>query len=89
MAAINRTSIGRASGIIGALAVLFLWLGLALPDRYGNRITHLIGLPGIFGTMFAGVVLTTVAAVLHSRWWLLAVAAALATFVLFVVGGLS
>lgn len=89
MAAMNRTSVGRAAGIIGGLAGLFPWLGLALVEIYRDRMPPLIGLYGLLGIMFAGVVLTTVAAVLHSRWWLLAVAGAVATFAFFVVGGLS
>ena len=71
--------VGRFAGSLGAIAVLMLWIGLALPSRF---VPH-VGLGVGIALMASGVFLTFLAALLDSKWWLLAVAAALVTFVLF------
>jgi hypothetical protein len=81
MAAMNRVAAGRYAGVAGTLVVLSLWIGLALPERLTPRLGLSVGL----SLMTAGVLLTGVAAILHSKLWLLTLAAAIVTFVLFFI----
>ena len=85
MVTIGRRRMGLCAGVLGVIDVLFLWGSLSLPPSLTPRIGFGFG----FTVMTAGVILTGVAAVLQSRWWLLAVAGAIATFVIFSVAVLS
>jgi hypothetical protein len=75
----SRVQVGRCAGTLGALAVILLWTGLALPSRLVPRVGLGVGL----GLMTGGVLLTVTAALLDSKRWLFVVAAAVVTFVLF------
>jgi hypothetical protein len=75
----SRIQVGRFAGSLGAMAVLMLWTGLAVPSRFVPHVGLGIGLT----LMASGVLLTFVAALLDSKWWLIAVAGGLVTFALF------
>jgi len=77
----RRAYVGRCLGSLGVVAVLMLWTGLILPSRFVPHVGLGVGLC----LMTSGVLLTLVASFLDSRWWLLGVAAAVVTFVLFLV----
>lgn len=77
----SRVQVGRCAGSLGAVAMLMLWTGLALPSRFVPHVGLAIGLT----LMTGGVLLTVLATLLDSKWWLLAVAAAVVTFVLFLM----
>jgi hypothetical protein len=81
MVAVSRALLGRSAGVIGSLAVLFLWVGLALPAHLMPRFGLVVGLV----IMSAGVLFTAAATFLHSKWWLIMLAAAIATFVMFLI----
>ena len=81
----KKANVGKLAGILGIADVLSLWIPLALPAR----LTPHVGFYVLLAFMSAGVLLTVVAALLHSKWWLLAVAGASVTFAIFFVGGLS
>lgn len=81
----KKAKAGKLAGILGIADVLFLWIPLALPARFTPR----FGFYLLLVFMSAGVLLTVVAALLHSKWWLLAVAGAAVTFAFFFVGALS
>jgi hypothetical protein len=81
VAAVKRPLVGQYAGMLGTLAVLSLWIGVALPARLTPNIGVGVGLT----LMTAGVLLTALAALLHSKLWLFALAAAVATFVLFAI----
>ena len=81
MLAMKRMLVGRCAGILGTVAVLLLWLGVALPNRFVPRVGLGVGL----SLMSGGVVGTAVASILDSKRWLLAVAAAVVTFILFYI----
>lgn len=77
----SRVRLGRCAGVLGTLAVLVLWAGLALP----SRLVPAVGLGVGLSLMTGGVVLTTIAAFLDSKWWFFMVAASVVTFVLFFI----
>jgi hypothetical protein len=81
MLKIKRALVGRCAGILGIVAVLLLWLGLMLPSHLVPR----VGLGEGLSLMSGGVVGTVVASILDSKCWLLAVAVAVVTFILFYV----
>ena len=78
---ISRATVGRCFGMVGTLAVVFLWVGVMLPARFMPRFGLDLGLV----IMSAGVLFTGAAVFLHSKWWLLMLAVATATFVLFFI----
>ena len=73
--------VGRCAGIPGTLAVVLLWLGVALPRNVVPRGGLGVGL----SLMFSGVVGTAIASHLDSKRWLWAVAVAVVTFILFFI----
>lgn len=77
----SRVQMGRSAGTLGVLAVILLWVGLVLPSRLVPR----VGLGVGFELMTGGVLLTVIAVLLDSKWWLLAVGASVVTFVLFFI----
>jgi hypothetical protein len=77
----SRVRLGRCAGMLGTLAVLLLWVGLALPSRR----VPVVGLGVGLSLMTGGVVLTAAAAFLESKWWLFMVGMAVVTFVLFFI----
>ncbi len=81
----SRVQVGRCVGSLGVIAMLMLWTGLVLPSRFVPHFGLAVGLT----LMTCGVLLPVVAALLDSKWWLLAVAAGLVTFVLFLIGSAS
>jgi len=81
----RRSAIGASAGILGTLVVLFLWAEFVLP----TRLTPQIGFHMFMSLMTSGVLLTGVAAFLHSKWWLLMFAASIVTFVLFYIAAMA
>ena len=77
----TRKRLGRCAGVLGTVAVLMLWAGLALP----SRMVPVVGLGVGLSLMAGGVVLTVIAAFLDSKWWLFMVGASVVTFVLFFI----
>jgi len=75
----SSVEVGRCMGGLGVIAMFMLWTGLALPRGF---VPH-VGLGMGLTLMTSGVLLTGIAALFDSKWWLFAVAAALVTFVLF------
>lgn len=76
-----RKRLGRCTGVLGTLAVLLFWMGVALP----SRLTPAVGGALVLSLLASGVVLTAIAVRLDSKWWLLMVGGAVATLVLFYI----
>ena len=77
----SRDRLGRCAGVLGTLAVLLPWVGVAMPKRVVPAVGGVLVLSLIAG----GVVLTAIAVRLDSKWWLLMVGAAVATLILFFI----
>jgi hypothetical protein len=74
----------RHSTIIGWLGVLCLvpyWTARFAPDVADTYASSSFGTFAVFGALLAGVLLTTIAAIRGSKWWLVVVAAGAITLV--------
>jgi hypothetical protein len=72
----------RYSAIVGSVGVLCLaiyWTAWLAPDIADTFALSSFGKFVVFGALLAGALLTTIAAIRGSRWWLVAVAASLVT----------
>jgi len=72
-----RVKTGRSAGTISVLTIFLLWVIVMLPTRIAVPFGFVLAL------MTTGVILSALAAWLDSKWWLLAVLAALTTSVIF------
>ena len=77
----TRDRLGRCAGVLGTLAVLLPWVGVALP----RRLVPAVGAGLVLSLVAGGVALTAIAVRLDSKWWLLMVGGAVATLVLFYI----
>lgn len=77
----SRDRFGRCAGVLGTLAVLLPWVGVALP----KPMVPAVGGTLVLSLVAGGVVLTAIAVRLDSKWWLLMVGAAIATLILFFI----
>jgi hypothetical protein len=62
-------------GWIGILCLVPYWTARFAPEIADTYASSSFGKFAVFGALLAGVLLTTVAAVRSSRWWLVAVVA--------------
>jgi hypothetical protein len=82
----SRDKAGVVSGLLGIADVVFMWaMVLAVPARFQPHVGFNTGV--VF--MAAALILTVLAVVLHSKWWLLAVAGAIVSVIVLLMAALA
>ena len=66
-------------GWVGVLCLAVYWIARLAPEIADTFAVSSFGKFAVFGTLLVGVLLTAIAAVRSSRWWLIAVAVAAIT----------